>query len=77
MATESIEVDVRGRAALGKVAQPNRTYRATTRSDGSILLEPARLVTDAELAVISQPELMRQLTDTFAGGAQTVSIDWE
>ncbi|MDR1118466.1 MAG: hypothetical protein LBL01_04120 [Bifidobacteriaceae bacterium] len=77
MATETIEVDSRGRAALGKVAQPNKTYRATTKPDGSILLEPARLVTEAELAVIARPELMKELAATFDGTAETVAVDWE
>jgi hypothetical protein len=32
---------------------------------------------DAGLAVMSRPELMRQLDEAFAGTAQTVAVDWD
>ncbi|MDR3067944.1 MAG: hypothetical protein LBU50_00350, partial [Cellulomonas sp.] len=66
MTTTTIEIDSRGRAALGKVAAPG-TYRATHRDDGSVLLEPARTLTVAEIAVLSDPAVSTALKAVFDG----------
>lgn len=73
--TITIEVDARGRTALGKVARPG-PYRVTERPDGAILLEPARVLTEAEIAVLSNPHVSDAIKATFDGTAETVEVDW-
>lgn len=51
---ETVTTDARGRAALGRKGQ---TFRMTTLEDGSILLAPARVYTDAEVALLRDATL--------------------
>lgn len=76
MTSMTVEVDGRGRLSLGKVAKPG-TYRATSRDDGSIVLEPAVTLTQAELAVLRNPQVSADLAAVFAGTAETVEVDWK
>ena len=46
-----VEVDNRGRINLGRRAA-GKTFRVTPNRDGSILLEPVRLMTEAEIAAL-------------------------
>ena len=55
--------DSRGRIT---VAQRNTTYRVTDLGDGSILLEPAEVLTRAELAVRLDPAFVAQLKHSAA-----------
>lgn len=73
--TVTIEVDGRGRAALGRIARCG-TYRASVRPDGTVILEPAQVLTDAELEVLRHPEIVQSLESTFAGTPETVAYDW-
>lgn len=73
--TVTIEVDSRGRAALGKIARSG-TYRASVRPDGAVVLEPAQVLTDAELQILRHPEVAQALESTFAGTPETVDYDW-
>lgn len=73
--TSTIEVDNRGRAGLGKLVRPG-TYKASTRDDGSVLLEPAQVLTEAEIAVLRNPELYREIHTTLDGTAESVELDW-
>ena len=50
-----IETDSRGRAVLPGL--PNRRFVMRVNDDGSILLQPARIVTDAQQDYDSDPEL--------------------
>ena len=72
----TVEIDGRGRAALGKVATPG-TYRATPRADGSVLLEPAQTLTNAEIAVLRNPRVSADLQAVFDGTADSTAYDWE
>ena len=46
----TVEADGRGRVSLGRMLEAG-TYRATQRPDGSVLLEPAVVLSRAELAL--------------------------
>lgn len=48
-----IEVDQRGRVNLGPAAA-GKTFRVTRRPDGSILLEPARVLTETEITALGK-----------------------
>ncbi|MCB0937575.1 MAG: hypothetical protein KDB55_16455 [Mycobacterium sp.] len=50
-----IETDSRSRAVLPGL--PNRRFVMRVNDDGSILLQPARIVTDAQQDYDSDPEL--------------------
>lgn len=75
MTTINIEIDNRGRLGLSKLAKPGM-YRATKRQDGSVLLEPAQVLTEAEIAVLGNPHVSDAIKATFDGTAETVERDW-
>ncbi|MDQ1718110.1 MAG: hypothetical protein QOE89_2063 [Pseudonocardiales bacterium] len=50
-----IETDARSRAVLP--GRPNQRFLMRVNDDGSILLQPARVVTDAQQEYDSDPEL--------------------
>ncbi|MCL2091876.1 MAG: hypothetical protein FWH11_11895 [Micrococcales bacterium] len=75
-AMATVEIDSRGRVALGKVATPG-TYRATAWADGSVLLEPAQTLTKAEIAVLRNPAVSADLQAVFDGTADSTAYDWE
>lgn len=50
-----IETDARSRAVLP--GQPNQRFLMRVNEDGSILLQPAHVVTDAQQEYNSNPEL--------------------
>ncbi|WP_139809717.1 hypothetical protein [Mycobacterium avium] len=60
-----IEVDSRRRISLGKLGHHD-TYLATEQSDGTIVLEPAIILTAAEHAYVRNTELQRQIEDNRA-----------
>jgi hypothetical protein len=55
-----IEVDSRRRVSLGKLGHHD-TYLATEQPDGTITLEPAVILTEAEHAFLQNMELRRQI----------------
>jgi hypothetical protein len=59
-----IETDNRSRAVLP--GHPNRRYLMRENDDGSILLQPARIVTDAQQEYDTDPELRDLLTRATA-----------
>lgn len=61
-----IETDARSRAVLP--GQPSRRFLMRVNEDGSILLQPARIVTDAQHEYDSDPEL-RDLLGRAAASA--------
>jgi hypothetical protein len=73
--TMNIEIDARGRLGLAKLTKPG-TWRATKRPDGSVLLEPAQVLTEAEIAVLRNPHVSDAIDATFDGTAETVERDW-
>ncbi|BEL41819.1 hypothetical protein Isolate57625_51740 (plasmid) [Mycobacteroides abscessus subsp. abscessus] len=61
-----IETDSRSRAVIP--GQPNTRFLMRVNEDGSILLQPARVVTEAQREYDSTPEL-RELLSRAAGSA--------
>jgi hypothetical protein len=59
-----IETDSRSRAVLPGL--PNKRFLMRVNEDGSILLQPARIVTDAQQEYDSDPELRDLLTRAAA-----------
>ena len=55
-----IEVDSRRRVSLGKLGHHD-TYLATEQPDGTITLEPAVILTEAEHAFLQNTELRHQI----------------
>lgn len=59
----TVTIDPKGRVGLGKEAAG--LYRVTYHTDGRIVLEPARVYTETELAVLKNPEVSEALEKTF------------
>lgn len=53
-----VSTDARGRASLGR---PNRDYRLTEQSDGTLILEPAVILSELERRFLDNSELQAQL----------------
>lgn len=62
----NIDVDARGRAALGKVATQG-TYRASLLESGTIMLEPVVTMTKAELALNENPFALAEMHAALRG----------
>lgn len=60
-----IEVDDRRRISLGKLGQHTR-YLATELPDGTLMLEPAVLLSEAEYAYLQNTPLRAQIEDNRA-----------
>lgn len=54
-----VEVDGRGRCSLNEIAEKGRVYRATLRDDGSVLLEPARVMTLSEVEALGEKPTLK------------------
>jgi hypothetical protein len=56
------EVDSRRRLALGKLGHPDHTrYLVTEEPDGTLILEPAVVMTEHEAALLGRPDLLEIL----------------
>ena len=62
MTTTLIQTDKRGRATL---TDGPRQYRRSDMGNGAILLEPARLLTEVEIAALSAPGLIDQINSSM------------
>ena len=60
-----VQVDTRKRVSLGNMAHHSH-YLAREEPDGSIVLEPAVVLTQAERAFLSNPELVETLREANA-----------
>jgi hypothetical protein len=60
-----VELDSRGRAPLGRIATSPR-YRVEKLDGGEILLTPVVSITERELAVLANPELVASLKEGIA-----------
>jgi hypothetical protein len=60
-----IEVDSRRRVSLGRLGHHD-TYLATEQPDGTITLEPAVILTEAEHAFLQNTNLRKQIEDNRA-----------
>jgi hypothetical protein len=67
---EHLQVDARGRVTLGRLAAEGvRHYLAHPQADGSILLEPAEVISSAELRLRENPALLARLEADATPGA--------
>ncbi len=66
MALPMIETDARSRVVLP--GRPNQRFLVREHSDGSILLEPARIVSEAQDEYDRSPELRQLLARAAASG---------
>ena len=58
MADQIVETDARGRASLGR---PGRRYLMHEESDGTLVLEPAVVVTELERRFLANAALQAQI----------------
>lgn len=66
METKLVQTDARSRAVLP--GRPNERFLMRENSDGSILLEPARIVSEAQAEYDATPELRELLTRAAGSG---------
>mgnify|MGYP007082247566 CR=1 FL=1 len=59
----TMTTDARGRLTLGA---KNTTYRVTTYEDGTMLFEPARVLTEAEYELLLNTDLRRQVEHSMS-----------
>ena len=64
-----LDTDSRGRASLGR---PGRRYRMTEANDGTITLEPASIITDAERRYLANTDLQAQIAHARAHPEEAV-----
>lgn len=72
----AVEADNRGRVLLGKGAA-GTTYRMSQAPDGAILLEPARLYTETEIAALANPRIAEGLRAAKDGTFKGVEFEWQ
>jgi len=65
-----IEVDARGRTSLGKLKAKAGRYLGEVLPDGSVVLHPATVMTTAQAALLSRPDVMAEI-DRLADGTGT------
>lgn len=58
-----LATDTRGRLTLGR---KNQTFKVTELDDGALLLEPAVVMTRADLAFLTDPALQAQVEASLA-----------
>ncbi|KNX38790.1 hypothetical protein [Luteipulveratus halotolerans] len=56
-----LELDPRGRVSLKKVAGDTQRFLAYTHEDGTIVLEPATVMTEAQARFLAAPEVVDAL----------------
>lgn len=55
-----VELDSRRRASLGKIGRHSQ-YRVTEHPDGSLLFEPAVIMSEHEAALMGHPDLVASI----------------
>lgn len=66
-----VELDSRRRASLGKVGRHSQ-YRVTEHPDGSLLFEPAVIMSEHEARLMSHPDLVESIQSDKADPSQLV-----
>lgn len=74
MEPQLLDVDERGRVALGKVGRKARRYLATADDDGTITLVPAVVMTARQANFLADPARAAAL-DTTPGSPDLVEVD--
>lgn len=73
---QTLPVDGRGRVSLGRLVPEGVTqFLAHQQPDGSVLLEPAQVVSAAEAGVRRDPELLARIEDAAAHPERAVKLD--
>ena len=67
-----LQLDSRGRISLGELAAGCGQYLATVEHDGTILLQPAIVMTQAELALAKNSDLSAHIERTLTNPATRV-----
>lgn len=68
-----LELDERRRTSLGKVGRPeDRRYLVTELPDGTVILRPAVVLSEAELRLLSDPERLARVDAALADPAAAV-----
>lgn len=62
-APQLIEVDDRGRTSLARLGGAGRRYLARVEDGGTIILEPAVVVTELEARLLANPALHRRIVE--------------
>lgn len=73
-ATHLLEVDARGRTSLARLGGSGRRYLARTEPNGTIVLEPAVVMTELEARLHANPELHAQVTEAAAHPERAVAV---
>ena len=60
-----VELDDRRRLALGKIGHHSR-YLVREEADGTLIFEPAVVMTEFEARFMARPDLIEQITDNVA-----------
>ncbi|SED92849.1 hypothetical protein [Rhodococcus koreensis] len=68
-----IELDARGRANLGRFSK-NARFLAHSEEDGTIVLQPARIVTAAEERLHRNPEVLERVQRAMADTSGDVEV---
>jgi hypothetical protein len=58
-----VEADARGRVSLGRAGKLADRYLCYALADGRIVLQPAAVVSEVELALLRDPDLMARVDD--------------
>lgn len=66
-----VELDSRRRASLGKVGRHSQ-YRVTEHPDGSLLFEPAVIMSEHEARLMAHPDLVESIQADKADPSQLV-----
>lgn len=71
--THLLEVDARGRTSLARLGGSGRRYLAHAEPNGTIVLEPAIVITEVEARLHANPELHAQVTEAAAHSERAVA----
>lgn len=66
-----VELDNRRRASLGKIGRHSQ-YRVTEHPDGSLLFEPAVILSEHEASLMGHPDLIQSILADKADPSQLV-----
>lgn len=57
-----VEVDARGRVSLGKLRAKSGPYLATVEPDGSLILEPAVVLSESQRKLLQRADILRAMS---------------
>lgn len=63
-----VELDSRGRVAIGKLAGGTERFLAEVENDGTIVLTPAVVLSEAELKFLSRADILETVSANRAAG---------